>query len=180
MGIPAGGRDSLAELIGAEDRGPLFAAMGDYTPEGLLIGGPLWTRQAVVELIRLVVGVDMTEQGVGLWLRRHGFTPRRPARRAYEQRRTVVHRVHQVSRPCRLERVGSSCTSCPATAPNPTRTNCGAPTSNATSTPPEPTTSTDSPARPDASCTAASAGRTSSAAPSCRQPNTFGSNNSRG
>ncbi|WP_461124400.1 helix-turn-helix domain-containing protein [Saccharothrix stipae] len=64
--------------------------MADYTPEERLIGGPLWTRQAVVELVRLVVGVDMTEQGVGLWLRRHGFTPRRPARRAYEQQAAAV------------------------------------------------------------------------------------------
>lgn len=68
----------------------LFAAMADYTPEELLIGGPLWTRQAVVELVRLVVGVGMTEQGVGLWLRRHGFTPQRPARRAYEQQPAAV------------------------------------------------------------------------------------------
>ncbi|WP_268891621.1 helix-turn-helix domain-containing protein [Lentzea tibetensis] len=64
--------------------------MADCTPEELLIGGPLWTRPAVVELIRLVVGVVMTEQGVGLWLRRHGFTPRRPARRAYEQQPAAV------------------------------------------------------------------------------------------
>ncbi|MFC6091564.1 IS630 family transposase [Saccharothrix lopnurensis] len=55
----------------------------------MLIGGSLWTRQAVVELTYLVVGVDMTEQGVGLWLRRHGFTPQRPARRAYEQQPAV-------------------------------------------------------------------------------------------
>lgn len=41
-------------------------------------------------VIRLVVGVDMTEQGVGLWLRRHGFTPQRPARRAYEQQSAAV------------------------------------------------------------------------------------------
>ncbi|QQQ80164.1 IS630 family transposase [Saccharothrix sp. 6-C] len=84
------GRPGPVELIGAEDRGTLFAAMADYTPEELLIGGPLWTRQAVVVLIRLVVGVDMTEQGVGLWLRRHGFTPQRPARRAYEQQPAAV------------------------------------------------------------------------------------------
>ncbi|WP_352231654.1 winged helix-turn-helix domain-containing protein [Actinokineospora sp. NBRC 105648] len=80
-----GGRPGPAELIGPGDRGTVFEAMAAYTPEELLIGGPLWTRQATVELIRLVVGVDMTEQGVGLWLRRHGFTPQRPARRAYEQ-----------------------------------------------------------------------------------------------
>ncbi|MBB5803072.1 transposase [Saccharothrix ecbatanensis] len=84
------GRPGPAELINAADRGTLFTAMADYTPEELLIGGPLWTRQAVVELIRLVVGVDMTEQGVGLWLRRHGFTPQRPARRAYEQQPAAV------------------------------------------------------------------------------------------
>ncbi|GAB3003189.1 winged helix-turn-helix domain-containing protein [Saccharothrix stipae] len=91
------GRPGPAELIGTEDRGTLFAAMADYTPEKLLIGGPLWTRQAVVELIRLVVGVETTEQGVGLWLRRHGFTPQRPARRAYEQ---------QVCSPSRTRRSG--------------------------------------------------------------------------
>ncbi len=34
------GRPGPAELIGAEDRGTLFAAMADYTPEELLIGGP--------------------------------------------------------------------------------------------------------------------------------------------
>lgn len=27
----------------------------------------------------------MTERGVGKWLRRHGFTPQRPARRSYRQ-----------------------------------------------------------------------------------------------
>ncbi|MBA8925045.1 transposase [Kutzneria viridogrisea] len=95
-----GGREALAvrrarrpgpaELITAAERGTLFMAMADYTPEELLIGGPLWTRAAVVELIRLVTGVVMTEQGVGLWLRRHGFTPQRPARRAYEQQPAAV------------------------------------------------------------------------------------------
>ncbi|WP_461125053.1 transposase [Saccharothrix stipae] len=73
----------------------------------------------------------------------------------------------------------------PATASNSTPANCSTPTSNATSTPPAPTPPTAWPTRPDASCTAANASRTSSAAtsgprtsatPSCRQPNIFGSN----
>jgi transposase len=83
-------RPGPAELISDAERGTLFQAMADYTPEELLIGGPLWTRAAVVELVRMVVGVVMTEQGVGLWLRRHGFTPQRPARRAYEQQSAAV------------------------------------------------------------------------------------------
>jgi transposase len=95
-----GGRESLAapvksrvgrgEAISAADRVVLFTAMADYTPEELLIGGPLWTRGLVAELIRMVVGVAMTEQGVGKWLRRHGFTPQRPARRAYQQKQAKV------------------------------------------------------------------------------------------
>lgn len=83
-------RPGPAELISGEERGTLFAAMADYTPDELLIGGPLWTRAAVVELVRMVTGVVMTEQGVGLWLRRHGFSPQRPARRAYEQQSAAV------------------------------------------------------------------------------------------
>jgi transposase len=83
-------RPGPSELISVEERGTLFAAMADYAPEELLIGGPLWTRAAVVELIRMVTGVVMTEQGVGAWLRRHGFTPQRPVKRAYEQQETQV------------------------------------------------------------------------------------------
>jgi hypothetical protein len=64
--------------------------MADCSPEELLIGGPLWTRAAVRELVRMVTGVVMTERGVGKWLRRHGFTPQRPARRAYQQQEKQV------------------------------------------------------------------------------------------
>ena len=58
--------------VGAEDRAAVFQAMADYPPEQLLIGGPLWTRALVAELVRMVVGITLTEQGVGKWLRQHG------------------------------------------------------------------------------------------------------------
>ncbi|MDQ3578086.1 MAG: transposase [Actinomycetota bacterium] len=78
-------RPGPAELISDEQRDMLFTAMADYTPEELLAGGPLWTRAAVVELVRMVIGVVMTEQGVGAWQRRHGLTARRPVKCAYAQ-----------------------------------------------------------------------------------------------
>ncbi|MFZ3475820.1 IS630 family transposase [Streptomyces sp. 4.24] len=91
----AGGREALAvkrtrrpgphELVSGEERAVLFQAMADYTPEQLLIGGPLWTRPLVAELVGMVTGVVMTERGVGKWLRRHGFSPQRPDRRSYRQ-----------------------------------------------------------------------------------------------
>ncbi|WP_406003831.1 winged helix-turn-helix domain-containing protein [Streptomyces sp. NBC_00829] len=52
--------------------------MRDYTPVGVGQRGVLWTRASVKALISLVCGVSMTEQGVGKWLRRHGFPPQRP------------------------------------------------------------------------------------------------------
>ncbi|MFI1184604.1 transposase [Streptomyces sp. NPDC020799] len=95
-----GGRDALAvkrtrrsgphELVGVEERAVLFQAMADYTPEELLIGGPLWTRPLAAELIRTVTGVVMTERGVGKRLRRHGFSPQRPDRRSYRQDQVKV------------------------------------------------------------------------------------------
>lgn len=96
----AGGREALAvrrtgrpgpdERIGPEERAVLFQAMADYTPEELLIGGPLWTRPLVAGLIRIVTGTVMTERGVGKWLRRHGFSPQRPDRRSYRQDQAKV------------------------------------------------------------------------------------------
>jgi transposase len=124
--LPADGRDGLAtrrgrpgpaELISVEDRGTLFAAMADYTPEELFIEGRLWTRQAVVELIRLVVGVDMTEQGVGLRLRRHGFTPQRLARRTCQQQPAAVRTWLDEDYPAIEARAKLSCRSKPRSHP---------------------------------------------------------------
>ncbi|MFE1522268.1 winged helix-turn-helix domain-containing protein [[Kitasatospora] papulosa] len=63
----------------------LFRAMADCTPEDLLIGGQLWTCTLVGELIRMVAGVRMTEQGIGKWLCRPGYTPQCSDRSAYRQ-----------------------------------------------------------------------------------------------
>jgi transposase len=84
----AGERESRAgkgELIDDSARGAVLQAMRDYTPADLGQSGVMWTRASVRILIRLVCGVSMTEQGVGKWLRRHGFTPQRRARRSYRQ-----------------------------------------------------------------------------------------------
>ncbi|MGS2811600.1 IS630 family transposase [Nocardia sp. MW-W600-9] len=90
LAAPVKSRTGRDEMISAEERGVLFQAMADYTPEQLLIGGPMWTRAAVVDLIRMVTGVAMTEQGVGKWLRRHGLSPQRPDRRSYRQDQAQV------------------------------------------------------------------------------------------
>jgi hypothetical protein len=49
------------------------------------IASATWTRQAVAELIAKRMGVDLTLQGVGQYLRRWGLTPQKPARQVREQ-----------------------------------------------------------------------------------------------
>src|SRR5262245_14585316 len=43
-----------------------------------------WSRRAVAELIRKELGVALAERTVGAYLRRWGYTPKRPARKADE------------------------------------------------------------------------------------------------
>ncbi|WP_073450259.1 IS630 family transposase [Streptomyces yunnanensis] len=78
-------RAGMGELLDSSARGAVLQALRDYTPADVGHSGVLWTRASVKSLIKLVCGVTMTEQGLGKWLRRHGFTPQRPARRSYRQ-----------------------------------------------------------------------------------------------
>ncbi|MCA1696290.1 MAG: IS630 family transposase [Actinobacteria bacterium] len=55
------------------------------SPEELKIPSALWTRQAVQELINQQVGIRMPIRTVGEYLRRWGYTPQKPVRKAYKQ-----------------------------------------------------------------------------------------------
>ena len=57
----------------------------DSTPQQQQIASATWTRQAVTELIASRLGIELTLQGVGKYLRRWGLTPQKPARQAREQ-----------------------------------------------------------------------------------------------
>ena len=45
----------------------------------------LWTRTAVGQLIEIEFQIKLSVRGVGKYLKRWGFTPQKPIRRAYEQ-----------------------------------------------------------------------------------------------
>ncbi len=64
----------------------------EKTPDQLKLGFALWTRRAVVELIRERLGFSMPIRTVGEYLKRWGFTPQKPLKRAYEQNPKAVQR----------------------------------------------------------------------------------------
>jgi len=68
------------------------ALLGHYTPRALGIAAALWTRRAVRDLIRQECGLDLPVRTVGEYLRRWGYRPKRPARKARQQDPEAVRR----------------------------------------------------------------------------------------
>ena len=55
------------------------------SPQKLDIPHALWTRRAVRELIQKEFGIDLAERTVGLYLRRWGYTSKKPSRHSRRQ-----------------------------------------------------------------------------------------------
>ncbi len=80
-GLPKGSGRQLS----AEQERQVQWLILDRTPDQLKLAYALWTRQAVSELIEAVYGVRLTVRNMGKYLKRWGFTPQRPLKKAYEQ-----------------------------------------------------------------------------------------------
>jgi transposase len=80
-GRPSGSGRSLDELHAQQ----IQALIDAHVPEELGIAAPLWTRRAVQELIRQSYGLRMPLRTVGEYLRRWGYTPKKPRRQARRQ-----------------------------------------------------------------------------------------------
>jgi transposase len=64
----------------------------DRCPDQLKLPFHLWTREAVGQLIERRHGGKLSVWTVGRYLRRWGFTPQKPLRRAYEQDPEAIRR----------------------------------------------------------------------------------------
>jgi transposase len=59
-------------------------------PEQLKMDFALWTRPAVMLLVRQEFGIELPVRTMGEYLKRWGFTPQKPIKKAYEQRPEAV------------------------------------------------------------------------------------------
>jgi hypothetical protein len=64
----------------------------DKRPEQLKLDFALWTRAAVMLLIERECGIRLPVRSVGEYLKRWGFTPQKPIRRAYEKSPVAVQK----------------------------------------------------------------------------------------
>ena len=65
-------------------------AIYDKCPDQMKLPFALWTRIAVQQLIKQLWSIKMPIRTVGEYLKRWGFTPQRPLRRAYKQNPKAV------------------------------------------------------------------------------------------
>ena len=76
--------------LSREQEKQIQKAIVDKDPNQLKLPFALWTRIAVQQLIREFYGIQMPIRTVGEYLKRWGYTPQKPLRRAYEQNPKAV------------------------------------------------------------------------------------------
>lgn len=63
----------------------VIEAITDRMPDQYKLGFALWTRRSIAQLIKQFWGISIPERTMGDYLKRWGFTPQKPARKAWEQ-----------------------------------------------------------------------------------------------
>jgi transposase len=85
------GRPKSSSLEGHQ-AGTTVRLITDRCPDQLKLPFALWTRQAVAELIEQRWGLRLSVWTIGRYLKKWGFTPQKPLRRAYERDPVAVRK----------------------------------------------------------------------------------------
>lgn len=80
-----GRRPGEKRVLDSKQEEAIQRVIKEKRPEQLRMRFALWTREAVHRLILSKFGIDMPIRSVGNYLKRWGFTPQKPIRRAYER-----------------------------------------------------------------------------------------------
>jgi transposase len=104
VGRRRGRRPGEQRALTADQESRLHGLIAERCPEQLQLPFALWTREAVQALIARETGVTLALPVVGRYLRRWGFTPQRPMRRATERRDPEVRAWLETTYPAIAER----------------------------------------------------------------------------
>jgi transposase len=87
-----GRREGEKRLLSKGQEREVLVLIKDKCPDQLKLPYALWTRKAVQELIKSRFGVAVAIRTIGEYLKRWGYTPQKPIRRAYEQQPAEVQK----------------------------------------------------------------------------------------
>ena len=103
--VSAGGRPKgSGRLLSPAEEQEIQWLIQDRTPDQLKMNYALWTRQAVSELIEVRTGVRLQVRTVGKYLKRWGYTPQKPLKKACEQSPAAVGKWLQETYPAIAKR----------------------------------------------------------------------------
>lgn len=89
---PRGRKRGEGRQLTPEQEAGIRRLICDKTPDQLKLGFALWNRQAVWQLIEDRLGIKVPIRTIGEYLKRWGFTPQKPIKKAYEQRPAEVRK----------------------------------------------------------------------------------------
>ena len=85
-----GRKKGMKRILNLIHESQIKQAIRDKLPEQLKLPFALWTRRAIQQLIKRLYSLDMPIRTVGEYLKRWGYRPQKPLRRAYEQNPKAV------------------------------------------------------------------------------------------
>jgi transposase len=85
-----GRKEGENRALSGEQEAQIRRTICEKRPEQLKMEFALWSRGAVKQLIEQECGITLRIRAVGNYLKRWGFTPQKPIKRAYEQRPEAV------------------------------------------------------------------------------------------
>lgn len=83
--LKRGRKKGEQRTLSAKQEKAIQKHIAEKTPEQLKMDFALWTRPVIREFIRQRYGIELPVRTLGEYLKRWGYTPQRPKRRAYEQ-----------------------------------------------------------------------------------------------
>jgi transposase len=88
--MPRGRQAGQGRLLDVTQELLVRQLIADKTPDQLKMPYTPWTRSAAGELIEQCFGIKLSARGVGVYLKRWGFTPQKPMKKAHEQSPAAV------------------------------------------------------------------------------------------
>jgi transposase len=85
-----GRRHGEQRELNAEQEAGIKKLLVDKTPDQMKLAFALWTRDAVRLAIKQIYGIELPLRTITDYLKRWGFTPQKPTKRAYEQNPKAV------------------------------------------------------------------------------------------
>jgi len=94
-----GRRQGQGRMLSTDQEARVRRMINEKRPEQLKLDFALWSRGAVGELVERECGVKLSVRAMGKYLKRWGYTPQKPIKRAYERNDAAIRQWKQQEYP---------------------------------------------------------------------------------